>query len=65
MNASEIRSAILRLSKEDVAALRIWLNELIAERLDEQIGSDLDAGRLDSLITEAEAEYDAGLAKPL
>ncbi|MBV9127038.1 MAG: hypothetical protein JO117_03010 [Verrucomicrobia bacterium] len=32
---------------------------------DEQIARDSEAGKLDALFAQAEAEYDAGLTKPL
>ena len=32
---------------------------------DKQIEDDLDAGRLDALLAEIDAEYEAGLARPL
>jgi hypothetical protein len=35
------------------------------QRWDRQIENDLEAGRLDALLTEVNEEYDAGLARPL
>lgn len=42
-----------------------WLQEYPEQGWDEQIEDDLDAGRLDVLLAEVDAEYEAGLAEPL
>lgn len=65
MNVEEIEAAITRLSAEDLAELARWLAEYRARAWDEEIEADLEAGRLDAVLAEVEAEYKAGLAKPL
>jgi hypothetical protein len=58
----EIEAAITQLSIDDVAELLAWLEEFHARLWDKQIEDDLEAGRLDSLITEVDAEYEAGMS---
>ncbi|MGH2583962.1 MAG: hypothetical protein ACRDJE_03525 [Dehalococcoidia bacterium] len=61
----EIEAAIAQLPMKDVAELLRWLEEYHAQIWDKQIEEDLEAGRLDPLLAEVEAEYEAGLAQPL
>ena len=65
MSVQEIETAITQLSAKDVAKLMAWLEEYHAQVWDEQIGEDLEAGRLNTLLADVEQEYQAGLAKPL
>lgn len=61
----EIEEAITKLSPEEVAQLLAWFADYQAEIWDKQIERDLDAGRLDALIDEVDAEYETGNARPL
>ena len=65
MNVKEIENAIAQLSTEDVAELSAWFADYQAELWDEQIERDLSEGRLDTLLEEVDAEYEAGKAHPL
>ena len=65
MSIQEIEAAITKLSAEDLAILASWFAEYRAQTWDKQIERDLDAGRLDALLAEVDAEYEAGQAKPL
>ncbi len=65
MNVREIEAAITKLSKHDLAELAAWFADYHTREWDEQIERDLDAGRLDDFLQEAEAEYKAGQARPL
>ena len=65
MSIQEIEAAITKLSAEDLAVLAVWFAEYRAQTWDKQIEQDLDAGRLDALLAEVDAEYEAGQAKPL
>lgn len=53
--SERIRHEDSKLSTEDIAVLA----ELENREWDKQIESDLDSGRLDSLVAEAAAEYRA------
>lgn len=57
MSAKEIESVIAELLVGEVAEPATWLTR------DKQIEDDLDAGRLDALLAEADKEYAAGLAR--
>ena len=65
MSVEEIEKAITQLSTEDVAKLSAWFADYQAQLWDEQIERDLDEGRLDALLEEVDAEYEAGKARPL
>ncbi len=65
MSIIEIESAITQLPAKDFAELMAWIQEYRERAWDKQIEDDLAAGRLDSLIAEADDEYRQGLAKPL
>jgi hypothetical protein len=49
----EIKSAVSELSREELAAFRVWFEEFDAETWDRQFEADVKAGRLDSLAEEA------------
>lgn len=65
MTIQEIESAIMQLSLDELLELSNWLVEYQAQVWDEQIEEDLEAGRLNALLAEIDAEYEAGLAEPL
>ncbi|MFM9941830.1 MAG: hypothetical protein ACKVP7_20285 [Hyphomicrobiaceae bacterium] len=56
----DIKQAAAALSREELAKLRAWLDELDEQRFDEQIERDVKAGKLDWLADEAEAQAAAG-----
>lgn len=56
MTIKEIEVAIAQLPATDLADLMTWLEKHHAEVWDKQIEEDLDAGRLDALIVEIDAE---------
>ena len=60
-----IESKVERLDAKSFAAFRAWFIEYEHARWDKQIGEDSKAGKLDSLISEAVAEYKAGKSTPL
>ncbi len=65
MRAKEIETAITKLTTQDVEKLAVWLANYRNREWDEQIGRDLDEGRLDNFLKTAEAEYQAGNTRPL
>ena len=65
MSIIEIENAIKKLPPEKVNELMDWFAEYHSETWERQIAEDLEAGRLDSILDEVEAEIGAGLAKPL
>lgn len=65
MSVREIETAITELPPREVQGLMAWLAEYDAKLWDAQIEDDLEAGRLDAILAEVDAEYEAGLAQPL
>jgi hypothetical protein len=61
----QIQSTIEKLSPEEIAELRAWLDELDARLFDEKIERDAKAGKLDKLADEARANLKAGLVREL
>lgn len=61
----EIEEQIEQLSREEFAELRDWLLEHDWKAWDVQIEADAKAGKLDSLVSEAQAEYQSGRARKL
>ncbi|MDI6768210.1 MAG: hypothetical protein QMD04_00880 [Anaerolineales bacterium] len=65
MTITELEQAVTQLSEKELDRFRAWFDEYYAELWDKQIEEDAKAGRLDRIIAEVDAEYDAGLSKPL
>ena len=65
MGVQEIETAISKLPPDQLAALGEWFDEYRAEEWDRQIEEDAKAGRLDSVIREAQADIAAGRTRPL
>ena len=65
MSVEELENAIAKLSPSDLAELAAWFAEYYNQEWDRQIARNLDDGRLDNFLSETEAEYKAGRAKPL
>ena len=65
MSIQEIELAITQLPKSELNQLVTWLADYHHQAWDQQIEKELDSGRLDSVLAEAEKEYQAGLARPL
>jgi len=65
MGIQEIEAAITKLPIKRLIELSIWLEEYQARTWDQQIEADLTKGRLDTILAEVDAEYEAGLAQPL
>ena len=49
----EIEAAVSKLSRQELSAFRNWFSEFDAAAWDEQLESDVAAGRLDTLAEEA------------
>lgn len=61
----QLEKTVSNLSPKDLAQFRAWFLEFDARVWDEQIASDLKAGKLNSLLAEARAEYEQGKTRPL
>jgi len=65
MTITELEQAVTQLSEQELSRFRAWFDEYYAQLWDKQIEEDAKSGRLDKIIAEVNAEYDAGLSKPL
>ena len=61
----QLEKTVSKLSPKDLAQFRAWFLEFDARAWDEQIETDLKAGKLDTLIAEARTEFEQGKARPL
>jgi hypothetical protein len=57
MTIAEIKSAIEDLSEKERCELSAWLQAWAPDQWDIQMQADVEAGKLDSLASEAEAEF--------
>ncbi len=65
MNVAEIESAIEKLPPNEVSKLSKWFIEFEAGIWDKKIERDLQNGKLQSLIEEAEKDFVEGKCQPL
>ena len=65
MNTKEIERAIVQLPSPEIAKLAEWFRTFQAQVWEQQIERDVQAGRLDALIEQAENEFQAGRCQPL
>lgn len=61
----EIEKRIQNLPPEDLAKFREWFVEFDWKAWDSQIEEDLKSGKLDRLVSEALADFEAGKAREL
>ena len=62
---TRIQAEIEKLTPAEQRELAQWFAEMQADAWDAQIKEDIQAGRLDHLIAQAEADIAAGRTKPL
>ena len=65
MDLKEIESAIVKLPPAKVAEFAEWFEEFHARLWDNQVEQDMKAGRLDSLLEEAEHDLESGRCESL
>ena len=65
MTVAEIESAIEKLPPNEVSKLSKWLEEFEARVWDKQIERDLQNGKLQDLLEEAEKDFADGKCQPL
>jgi len=64
-NLEKLEKHVRGLSPEELRKFRAWFAEFDARAWDAQIEADSEAGRLDALISEAQAEHRTGKTRPL
>jgi hypothetical protein len=60
---AEISGAVKRLPKKDLARFRKWFAEYDAASWDRDLEADVQSGKLDALIREAQREHRAGCSR--
>ena len=65
ISLAEIELEIKKLSPQELARLANWFAKLYADQWDGEIEEDSNAGRLDRLIAQAKAQFEAGKCRPL
>jgi hypothetical protein len=55
-NRLDVEAAIKQLPEDEIRALATWLQDYLDEMWDRQLESDVATGKLDHLITKAEAD---------
>ena len=65
MGIKEIESAIAQLPPSELAELARWFEEFRAQVWDERLEQDMKDGRLDSLLKQAEQDFEKGQCEPL
>jgi hypothetical protein len=65
MSVEELEKAIAQLPRDELARFRAWFETFDADKWDEQIESDIKAGKWDKFADEAMAEHKAGLTRKL
>ncbi len=64
-NLLEIEEAIKQLPEQDARHLAAWLQDYLDEAWEQQIEEDLAAGKLDSLIAQAETDIEENRVRDL
>lgn len=65
MSVQELEAAVIKLSREDLAAFRKWFVEFDAEAWDKQFEEDVVTGRLEKVAEEALSDFREGRTTPL
>lgn len=61
----DIEKAIAELPQEQLKEFRAWYQEFDANAWDQQIQTDIETGKLDSLAEQALAAHKTGKSRPL
>ena len=56
LTLNEIETAIKQLPKEELQQLAVWFDNYLDDEWDQQMETDLQAGKLDQLIAKAEKD---------
>ena len=65
MSVQELEIAVAHLPREEFTRFQAWFEEFAADAWDAQIEADARAGKLDHLIAQADADFEAGRCTPL
>lgn len=65
MPLEEIEKQITQLSPEELKKFSAWFDDYLSDEWDRQIERDVTAGKFDALVAQLDANFEAGLCKPL
>lgn len=65
MSVEELEKAIAKLPSDELARLRAWFEEFVADAWDKQIERDAANGKLDKLMEESGADFRGGRYREL
>jgi hypothetical protein len=65
VSVHELENAVASLAPDELTAFAKWFENYLADAWDERIEADIRAGRLDEAGRRADADFEAGRAKPL
>jgi hypothetical protein len=65
VSVHELEAAVANLPRAELAKFAEWFENYLADAWDRQIEDDIRAGRLDEAGRQADADFEAGRAKPL
>ncbi|MEK0180414.1 MAG: hypothetical protein EAZ78_01315 [Oscillatoriales cyanobacterium] len=65
MKITELKTAVIELSQNELAEFAEWFNEFQEALWDKQIEEDLKAGKFDPLIRQAEQAFSEGKCKEI
>lgn len=65
MNIQELEHAIMRLDSEELSRFSQWFDDFRALMWERQIAQDTKAGRLATLIEQANQEFEAGRCREI
>jgi hypothetical protein len=65
MPLEEIEKQIAQLNPEELKQFSAWFDEYMSDEWDRQIERDVSAGKFDKLVAQLDANFEAGLCKPL
>lgn len=65
MSIQEIETAIIGLPPKELEEFSRWFEEYLADRWDQQIAADANAGRLEPLGKQADEQFESGRCTPL
>jgi len=65
VSVHELETAVASLPPADLEAFARWFETYLADEWDRRIEEDIKAGRLDEAGKQADADFEAGRAKPL
>jgi len=65
MSVEELEKVVTKLSPDELARFRAWLDSFDADQWDRQIEADVKAGKWDKIADQAIADHKAGQARKL